>query len=72
VICWMNDFLHWLTKINGAVTNNIDVTVLQCLILYFIVFVLVDWLSTKRYSSLLAFLSGYALMLVINLTYEIS
>ena len=72
VICWMNDFLQWLTKINGAVTDNIDVTLLQCLILYFIVFVLVDWLSTKRYSSLLAFLSGYALMLVISLTYEIS
>jgi competence protein ComEC len=71
IICFMNDFLKSLTNLKGAVTNNISITALECFLFYWMLFVLVDWLSTKRYNSLLLFLSCYALLLVINLVSEI-
>lgn len=71
IICFMNDFLNLLTHLKGAVTNNIGISALECFLFYWMLFVIVDWLSTKRYNSLLLFLSGYALLLVINLISEI-
>jgi competence protein ComEC len=71
IICFMNDFLKSLTNLKGAVTNNISITALECFLFYWMLFVLVDWLSTKRYNSLLLFLSCYTLLLVINLVFEI-
>jgi competence protein ComEC len=71
IICFMNDFLKLLTNLKGAVTNNISITAMECFLFYWMLFVIVDWLSTKRYNSLLLFLSGYALLLVINLVSEI-
>jgi competence protein ComEC len=71
IICFMNDFLKSLTNLKGAVTNNISITVMECFLFYSMLFVIVDWISTKRYKSLLLFLSCYALLLVINLVSEI-
>ncbi len=71
IICFMNDFLKLLTHVKGAVTNNIFISVFECFLFYWMLFVIADWLSTKRYTSLLLFLSGYALLLVINLISEI-
>ena len=72
IICFMNLFLKSLTNLKGAVTNNISISAFECFLLYWILFVIADWLSTKRYNSLLLFLSGYALLLVINLISEIN
>jgi competence protein ComEC len=71
IICFMNDFLKSLTNLKGAVTNNISITAMECFLFYWMLFVLVDWLTTKRYNSLLLFLSCYTLLLVINLVFEI-
>ena len=71
IICFMNLFLQSLTNLKGAVTNNISISAFECFLFYWMIFVIVDWLSTKRYNSLLLFLSGYALLLVINLISEI-
>jgi competence protein ComEC len=71
IICFMNDFLISLTNLKGAVTNNISITAMECFLFYSMLIVIVDWLSTKRYNSLLLFLSCYALLLVINLVSEI-
>jgi competence protein ComEC len=71
IICFMNDFLKLLTNLKGAVTNNVGISALECFLFYWMLFVIVDWLSTKRYNSLLFFLSGYALLLVVNLVSEI-
>jgi competence protein ComEC len=71
IICFMNDFLKSLTNLKGAVTNNISITAMECFLFYSMLFVIVDWLSTKRYNSLLLFLSCYTLLLVINLVFEI-
>ncbi|MFM2155718.1 MAG: hypothetical protein RL516_467 [Bacteroidota bacterium] len=71
IICFMNDFLKSLTNLKGAVTNNISITAMECFLFYWMLIVIVDWLSTKRYNSLLLFLSCYALLLVINLVSEI-
>lgn len=72
IICFMNLFLQSLTNLKGAVTNNIGISAFECFLFYWMLFVIVDWLSTKRYNSLLLFLSGYALLLVINLISEIN
>lgn len=71
IICFMNLFLKSLTNLKGAVTNNISISAFECFLFYWMLFVIVDWLSTKRYNSLLLFLSGYALLLVVNLISEI-
>ncbi len=71
IICFMNDFLNLLTHLKGAVTNNIGVSALECFLFYWMLFVIVDWISTKRYNSLMLFLSGYALLLLVNLFSEI-
>jgi competence protein ComEC len=71
IICFMNDFLKLLTNLKGAVTNNVSISAFECFLFYWMLFVIVDWLSTKRYNSLMFFLSGYAFMLLVNLFSEI-
>jgi competence protein ComEC len=71
IICFMNYFLKSLTNLKGAVTNNISISALECFLFYWMLFVIVDWISTKRYNSLMLFLSVYALLLVVNLVSEI-
>ena len=71
IICFMNLFLQSLTNLKGAVTNNISISAFECFLFYWMLFVITDWFSTKRYNSLLLFLSVYALLLVINLISEI-
>ncbi|MFM7015669.1 MAG: ComEC/Rec2 family competence protein [Bacteroidota bacterium] len=67
IICFMDNFLKSLTSIKGAVTNNIYSSTIECILLYCVLLSIVDWLSTKRYGTLILFLFGYALLLVINI-----
>lgn len=71
IICFMNDFLMSLTSLKGAVTYNVTISAFDCFLFYCLLFLIADWISSKRYSSLFLFLSGYALLLVINLISEI-
>ena len=71
IICFMNDFLRSLTDLKGAVTYNVSISAFECFLFYCLLFLIADWMSSKRYGSFFLFLCGYALLLVVNLISEI-
>jgi len=62
-ISFVNEFVIQLTKIPGAVTQDVYIDVFQCLVAYIMIFSLTDWIEKRRYSSLLSTLICLAVLL---------
>lgn len=63
-ISFVNEFVIQLTKIPGAVTQDVYIDVFQCLVAYIMIFSFTDWIEKRRYTSLLSTLICFAVLLV--------
>ena len=71
IICWMNAFLKMITEWPGAVANNLSISLATCLLFYIMLFAIAKWIGTKKFNSLILFLSTYAVLLVIAISNEL-
>jgi competence protein ComEC len=62
-ISFVNEFVIQLTKIPGAVTQDVYIDVFQCLVAYIMIFSFTDWIEKRRYTSLLSTLICFAVLL---------
>jgi competence protein ComEC len=62
-ISFVNEFVIQLTKIPGAVTQDVYIDVFQCLVAYVMIFSLTDWIEKRRYTSLLTTLICFVVLL---------
>lgn len=71
IISFVNEFVIHLTKIPGAVTLDVYITVFQCMVAYVLIFALTDWFEKRRHSTLVTALVCFAALLLYSVIIEI-
>jgi len=62
-ISFVNEFVIQLTKVPGAVTNDVYIDVFQCIVAYIMIFSFTDWIEKRRYTSLVSTLICFVVLL---------